>query len=101
MREEWKKKDPKGKGRGGKDKDKGKDKAREKREQSILPKELKGLMPSYKGQKICFSYNLQGCKETTKDGACHKGLHVCARCGDRNHGAQSSRCDKNAGAYKF
>jgi hypothetical protein len=100
-REEWKKKDPKGKGRGGKDKDKDKDKAKDKREQSILPKELKGLMPSYKGQKICFSYNLQGCKEITKDGACHRGLHLCARCGDRNHGAQSSRCDKNAGAYKF
>ena len=95
-REERKKKGDKDKGRGkrGKgDKDKDKDKGNSDKR---LPKDLQGqnLMQSLKGKKICYNFNMAGCKDILQNGACQKGLHVCMRCGDSDHGSQSTRCRK-------
>ena len=51
-----------------------------------LPAELSGLHTEYKGTRICFAFNIQGCKKNTsgKPLCCGEGssklAHVCARC---------------------
>ena len=85
----------------GKSAGKGNDKKKKKRgaedgnKKQPMPKELEGLESSYKGQRICFGFNMQGgCKGVVKDGRCEKGLHVCARagCHGHNHGANNRDC---------
>ena len=39
-----------------------------------------------KGARICYSFNLQGCNKTTKNGGCEKGQHVCCGCESTEHG---------------
>ena len=41
-----------------------------------MPKELIGMMSAWKGERICYSYNLAGCSEKGVE-RCSKGLHVC------------------------
>ena len=45
-----------------------------------LPQELVGLDPLHNGKRICFSYNLGGCKDHLTAGACKRGLHICMKC---------------------
>ena len=53
-----------------------------------LPKELIGLSPTWKGQRICFSWNLDGCD---KGEQCAKGVHRCMKCGSERHGQRKYR----------
>ena len=64
------------------------------------PKELTGLLTEWKGKRICYAYNIDGCKFVVEHGACSKGMHVCARCGSSDHNQKSSRCPK-AGKLPF
>jgi hypothetical protein len=58
-------------------------------------KDAKGTMcTAYKGKRVCFAYNLQGCNlPVGPTGECIKGLHVCARegCGG-NHPQSYTGC---------
>ena len=88
-----KKTDKKGKGKGsGGGKSSGKSGGGKNKGDGILPKALEGLNATHKGKRICFGFNIAGCNAKTYDGACHKGLHVCARCGSSNHAQTSDRC---------
>eukprot|EP00971_Amphidinium_carterae_P074342 1469039-Amphidinium_carterae.1 len=52
-----------------------------------MPNTLQKYSPSKDGQPICYAFNLEGgCKQTSADGRCPRGLHVCIRCHDRRHG---------------
>ena len=83
----WEKKGGKG---SGKDKDNEKDGA--------VPKELRGLMSTWKGKRLCYAFNLEGCKHILKDGACEKGLHACAKCGG-HHSQRDGKCPPRSSGY--
>lgn len=46
-----------------------------------VPQAYKGLHPTNPaGQRICFGFNLDGCKFSPHGKTCPKGLHICGRC---------------------
>jgi hypothetical protein len=62
-----------------------------------FPGELKGkkdLHGLIDGKRICFDYNMKkSCHETTNANGCHKGHHICMRCGG-NHPQHYEKCPK-------
>ena len=78
---------PKGRGKVRKD---GKQSAKAK---AMCPTELKDYKQiDDKGRPICWAFNLKGgCKETTTDGRCKKGAHICIKCKRANHGLATCR----------
>ena len=57
-----------------------------------MPRDLIGLNPTIEGEKVCYSFNLKGCKHSGNK--CERGVHRCMRCHAWDHGAGSSRCPK-------
>ena len=58
-----------------------------------MPSMLTGLSPNTpSGEPICFGFNLGDCKQSVSGGRCSKGLHICMKCGSKEHGSQS--CSK-------
>ena len=55
-----------------------------------LPKELVGHNGAIGGVPLCYSYNLQNCKDAEPGQKCKRGLHFCARKG----------CEKEPHAFK-
>jgi hypothetical protein len=55
-----------------------------------LPKELVGHNGMVGGVPLCYSYNLQSCKDAEPGQRCKRGLHLCARKG----------CEKEEHAFK-
>eukprot|EP00971_Amphidinium_carterae_P259452 5148155-Amphidinium_carterae.2 len=41
------------------------------------------------GDPICYNFNLNGCSLRTEGNRCDKGVHICMKCLDPSHGAQS------------
>eukprot|EP00435_Cladocopium_sp_Y103_P009696 s2809_g2.t1 len=77
---------------------KGRGKVRRDGEQSskakaLCPAELRDVKQTDdQGRPICWAYNLKGgCKETTSDGRCKKGVHMCMKCKPSNHGLANCR----------
>eukprot|EP00969_Alexandrium_andersonii_P007148 311952-Alexandrium_andersonii.AAC.1 len=57
-----------------------------------MPKALLGGMPTAKsGQRICFGYNLNQCKDAKPGASCKRGLHVCCRPGREKQHPASER----------
>ena len=85
---------------GGKGKDKGKGQGKDKGKRSVsMPPDLRGMESRFQDRPICFDFNLRhGCRLAVgPDGACQKGMHVCAQRGCAgNHAATSSTCPKRA-----
>ena len=46
-----------------------------------MPAELIGMESSFKGEPICFGWNLDGCEKALPGKKCQHGWHVCAKSG--------------------
>ena len=75
------------KGGGGKGKH-GKGKRDKGRGTAKLPEALRGYEPTYKGRRLCFAWNLEGCRNKK----CPKGDHLCMKCHSSSHGL--AECNK-------
>ena len=64
---------------------------------SLCPDELKGYQQrDSHNNTICWAFNLKGgCKESTKDGRCKKGMHICIKCHKANHSLPNCRAKDN------
>ena len=54
-----------------------------KKSNATAPSGLKGMPTVFKGERICFAYNLSGCSVRGAD-KCEKGVHVCCLCFDKH-----------------
>ena len=55
-----------------------------------MPKDLIGMEPSWKGEPICFNFNLEGCALAKNGEKCKRGWHVCCK-----QGCFKDHCQKN------
>ena len=65
-------------------------KLREQRVQPSAPAALRDKVTTWRGQRVCYAFNLQGCNAplVSDRSGCSKGLHVCAEpgCQSTEHG---------------
>jgi hypothetical protein len=56
-----------------------------------MPQELIGMENSFKGDPICYAFNLAGCDKAQPGKKCTHGWHVCAKvgCGKPDHGQRN------------
>ena len=57
-----------------------------------MPRELQGMDSHFNGQRICFDWNLAGCKKGI-NGVCNRGVHVCCKpnCHPTDHGFRNCK----------